>query len=56
MKTNQKLTYFIIAILIFTGIGLEVSKLKKEKRPVGKLYMEPSIGRCPVPDGAGPAP
>jgi len=40
MKTNQKLAYFIVAILIFTGIGLGISQLKKERRPVGKLYTE----------------
>lgn len=40
MKTNQRLVYFIIAILIFAGIGLGVSKLKKETRPIGKLYTE----------------
>ena len=45
MKTNQKLTYFIIAILIFIGIGLGASKLKKETKPVGKLYTEPCTRR-----------
>ena len=40
MKADQRLTYFLVAVLIFTGIGLGVSKLKKEKRPVGKLYTE----------------
>jgi len=40
MKTNQKLTCFIIAMLIFIGIGLGVSKLKKEIKPAGKLYTE----------------
>lgn len=40
MKTNQRLAFLIVAILIFTGIGLGISKLKKEKRPVGKLYTE----------------
>jgi len=40
MKTNQKLTYFIIAILIFLGVGLGVSRLKKETRPIEKLYTE----------------
>lgn len=40
MKTNQKLAYFFIAILVFTGIGLGVSNLKRETKTLGKLYTE----------------
>jgi serine protease Do len=40
MKTKQRLAFLIVAILIFTGIGLGVSQLKKEARPIGKLYTE----------------
>lgn len=40
MKTNQRLAFLIVASLIFAGIGLGVSQLKKETRPIGKLYTE----------------